>query len=42
MPRFRIKYQGHPDITDKVEQDVKLKQTKKILKPSSICEAGLA
>ena len=27
-PRFRIKGQGHPDITNKVEKDVKLKQTK--------------
>ena len=25
--RFRIKWQGHPDITNKVEKDVKLKQT---------------
>ena len=29
MPRFRIKWQGHPDITNKVEKDVKLKQTNK-------------
>ena len=29
MPRFRIHWQGHPDITNKVEKDVKLKETNK-------------
>ena len=34
MPHFRIIWQGHPDITNKLEKDVESNQTKHILENS--------